>query len=112
MVHRWWRIRLIYLAGVLAGSLSVAITDPGVYLAGASGGVYALITAHLVNVIFNWSEMMFPASRLITFLAFAGLDIGMAVYYRYVGEETKVNFNIFLFYIFIFKHFRLVILAT
>ena len=25
MVHRWWRIMLIYLTGVLAGSLTVAV---------------------------------------------------------------------------------------
>ena len=86
MVHRWWRILLIYIrfhsyfftlfevlmcvnkfsswpcldkclcfprkarisilpnfSGVVAGSLTVSITDPNSYLAGASGGVYALI---------------------------------------------------------------------
>ena len=63
MVHRWWRILLIYLSGVLAGSLAVSITDPTVYLAGASGGVYALITAHLANVVANWSEMEFAPLR-------------------------------------------------
>ena len=63
MVHRWWRILLIYLSGVLAGSLAVSITDPAVYLAGASGGVYALITAHLANVVANWSEMEFAPLR-------------------------------------------------
>ena len=25
LVHRWWRIMLIYLTGVLAGSLTVAV---------------------------------------------------------------------------------------
>jgi Rhomboid family. len=35
MVHRWWRVSLVYLTGVLAGSLAVSITDPGTYLAGA-----------------------------------------------------------------------------
>lgn len=44
---RWWRILLIYVCGVVAGSLCSAIVDPGVYLAGASGGVYAIIAAHL-----------------------------------------------------------------
>ena len=67
MVHRWWRVLLIYLTGVLAGSLAVSITDPLTYLAGASGGVYALITAHLANVISNWSQMAFAPLRLATF---------------------------------------------
>ena len=35
MVHRWWRVSLVYLTGVLSGSLAVSITDPGTYLAGA-----------------------------------------------------------------------------
>ena len=34
MVHRWWRILLIYFCGVIAGSLATSITDPKVYLAG------------------------------------------------------------------------------
>lgn len=84
MVHRWWRVLLIYLTGVLAGSLAVSITDPLTYLAGASGGVYALITAHLANVISNWSQMAFAPLRLATFFIVAGTDMGVAVYYRLV----------------------------
>ena len=63
------------------------------YLAGASGGVYALIAAHLANVIFNWGEMEFPALRLLAFLLLAGVDTGVAIYYRYVqGIDTKVSY--------------------
>lgn len=92
MVHRWWRILLIYVCGVTAGSLASSISDPQAYLAGASGGVYAIIAAHLANVIFNWSEMEFPALRLISLLLFAGVDTGVAVYYRYVQEEVPVSY--------------------
>ena len=52
------------MSGVAAGSLATSVTDPDVYLAGASGGVYALIAAHLANVIFNWGEMEFPGGQL------------------------------------------------
>ena len=90
LVHRWWRIALIYLTGVVAGSLTVAIADPHTFIAGASGGVYALITAHLANVIFNWSEMEFPALRLLSFIIIAGVDTGVAVYHRHVGRDLKV----------------------
>lgn len=51
MVHRWWRILIIYLAGVASGSLLTSIVDPEVYLAGASGGVYALLAAHIATII-------------------------------------------------------------
>lgn len=93
MVHRWWRVLLVYLTGVVAGSLTVSLTDEGSYLAGASGGVYALIAAHLANVISNWSEMEFAALRLLTFLTLGGVDIGVAVYYRYTGTSPgKVSY--------------------
>mgnify|MGYP002715475078 CR=1 FL=1 len=51
MVHKFWRVALVYLAGVVAGSLGASISDPYSFLAGASGGVYALIAGHLANVI-------------------------------------------------------------
>ena len=92
MVHRWWRIMLVYFTGVVAGSLATSISDPEAYLAGASGGVYAIIAAHLANVIFNWNEMEFPALRLMAFLLLAGIDTGIAVYYRYIEKDTKVGY--------------------
>ena len=93
MVHRWWRVLLIYLTGVLAGSLAVSITDPLTYLAGASGGVYALITAHLSNVISNWSQMAFAPLRLATFFIVAGTDVGVAVYYRYTLQYIHYTYH-------------------
>jgi len=44
---------MVYLSGVFAGSLWTNVFIPNVYLSGASGGVYALITAHLGTVIMN-----------------------------------------------------------
>ena len=80
------------MSGVAAGSLATSVTDPDVYLAGASGGVYAIIAAHLANVIFNWSEMEFAGLRLIAFLLLAGIDTGIAVYYRYIEVDTQVGY--------------------
>ena len=51
MVHKWWRVGIVYIAGVVAGSLASSITDPYSFLAGASGGVYALLAAHLASVV-------------------------------------------------------------
>jgi len=84
MVHGWWRVLLVYLAGVIAGSLGTSVSDPTVYLAGASGGVYAIITAHLASIFMNWSEMQFPLLNLAVFLILAVVDVGAAVYTRYV----------------------------
>lgn len=55
MVHSWWRVLIIYVAGVIAGSLGTSVVDPTVYLAGASGGVYALLLAHLASLILVFS---------------------------------------------------------
>lgn len=51
LVHCWWRVALVYTAGVVAGSMGTSITNPRIFLAGASGGVYALITAHIATII-------------------------------------------------------------
>lgn len=62
MVHRWWRILIIYVAGVLSGSLFTSIIDPDVYLAGASGGVYSLLAAHIATIIMVRQRI--PTSRI------------------------------------------------
>lgn len=51
MVHKWWRVLIVYLAGVVAGSVATSVVDPTVKLAGASGGVYSLVTAHIASII-------------------------------------------------------------
>lgn len=51
LVHSWWRVSLVYVAGVAAGSLGSSLVLPHKYLCGASSGVYALITAHIATII-------------------------------------------------------------
>ena len=80
---------MIYLAGVMAGSLTVAIAKPHVSLVGASGGVYALIGAHLANVILNWREMNNLGFRLWLILVEV-VRTGVAVYYS-IYYPTKVS---------------------
>ena len=57
IVHGPLRIGLIYLSGVISGGLLTSISDPGEFLAGASGGVYALMLAILPTIVMNWREM-------------------------------------------------------
>lgn len=88
MVHKWWRVLIIYIAGVVAGSLGTSVSDPTVYLAGASGGVYALITAHVATILMNWSQMEFAVLQLLVFLIVTVVDISQAIYNRYVLETN------------------------
>ncbi|KAJ8675416.1 hypothetical protein QAD02_011202 [Eretmocerus hayati] len=87
MVHKWWRVLIIYFAGVVAGSLGTSVSDPSVFLAGASGGVYALITAHVATILMNWSQMEFAVLQLLVFIVVSSVDVGQAVYNRYVIEK-------------------------
>lgn len=48
-----------------AGSLGTSVFDTDVCLVGASGGVYALLAAHLANVLLNYNNMEFGIVRLI-----------------------------------------------
>ncbi|CAG0881606.1 unnamed protein product [Darwinula stevensoni] len=91
MVHGSLRIAAIYMAGVLAGSLGTSVMDPGVYLVGASGGVYALLAAHLANVLLNYHHMHCGVVRLLGVFAIASADVGFAVYNRYAGGGDGVG---------------------
>lgn len=88
LVHQW-RVIIVYIMGIIAGSLAVSVTDPLVFLAGASGGVYALIAAHLANLVVNWAEMEFAICRLIFVVAMVSIDVAVALYNRYGNPEAS-----------------------
>jgi rhomboid-related protein 1/2/3 len=107
LVHKFWRVGIVYILGVFAGSLAHSVFDPYVYLVGASGGCYALIGAHFATIIMNWEEMQhewlknpitfFSSAcfRLIILTFLAGGDTGLAIYNRYGPDATtaaKVGF--------------------
>ncbi|XP_076310078.1 rhomboid serine protease stem cell tumor isoform X2 [Tachypleus tridentatus] len=87
MVHGSLRIGTVYMAGVLAGSLGTSVFDTDVYLVGASGGVYALLAAHLSNVLLNYNQMEFGLVRLAGIFIIASADVGFAIYDRYAAEQ-------------------------
>ena len=51
-----FKVCIVYMSGVIAGSIGQSLTEPEIYVAGCSGGVYALIAAHLSTVVLNWNE--------------------------------------------------------
>jgi rhomboid-related protein 1/2/3 len=73
--HGWWRVTLVYLSGVLAGSVGASLFAPTVTFGGASGGVFALLTAHIASIILNWKEMKHPFINLFFFLAYFLTDL-------------------------------------
>ncbi|KAK5615792.1 Rhomboid- protein 2 [Crenichthys baileyi] len=51
LVHKGFEVGMVYMAGVLAGSLASSIFDPLSALVGASGGVYALMGGYFMNAV-------------------------------------------------------------
>uniref|UniRef100_A0A8R1HL10 rhomboid protease n=1 Tax=Caenorhabditis japonica TaxID=281687 RepID=A0A8R1HL10_CAEJA len=103
VVHKIWRIGPIYLLAVTSGALLQYAVDPRTLLVGASAGVYALIFAHVANVILarflsdlsqshqfmfqNWHEMPFRWIRVLLLSLFISLDFGGAVHRRFFTDQ-------------------------
>lgn len=83
MVHKFNPIFIIYFGGIFGGALGNSLADPHSYLAGASGGCYALIAAHLSNLIINWNEVRGACCKLVTLVAFTATDFGIAIHERH-----------------------------
>ncbi|XP_062135031.1 protein rhomboid [Drosophila sulfurigaster albostrigata] len=82
LLHGSGRTAVVYLAGVLAGSLGTSVVDSTVYLVGASGGVYALLAAQLANVLLNFGHMRHGLAQLLAVIIFVSCDLGYTLYCR------------------------------
>ncbi|KAF3839399.1 hypothetical protein F7725_018116 [Dissostichus mawsoni] len=93
LVHKGFEVGMIYMAGVLAGSLASSIFDPLSALVGASGGVYALIGGYFMNAVVNFREMipLLGIFRILAIVIFVGTDFGFAFYRRFVTHEDGLN---------------------
>jgi len=85
IVHGSLSVAVIYIVGILSGSLATSLTDPEVFLAGSSGGVYALMLAHFPTLILNYKEMKSIVEWLVPVLVFVVgiVDLAIAVTARY-----------------------------
>ena len=94
IVHCWWRVSLVYLSGVIAGSMGTSLVNPTTYLAGASGGVYALLTAHVATIIMNFKEMgaVNATAQLFVFLVFIITDIGTSIDRHFNDPTDSVGY--------------------
>uniref|UniRef100_A0A8C8ZXE2 Rhomboid-related protein 2 n=1 Tax=Prolemur simus TaxID=1328070 RepID=A0A8C8ZXE2_PROSS len=83
MVHKGLRVGLVYLAGVIAGSLASSIFDPLKSLVGASGGVYALMGGYFMNVLVVRTLEMKSWGFIRVFFLLVASDMGFALYRRF-----------------------------
>lgn len=98
------QVLTVYMSGVAAGSLGTSLTDSSTYLAGASGGVYALIAAHLATMTLNWREdnnlrikkvvrkPLTKIIRIVFILLLTAHDVCFAVYVRFYDPDNRTGF--------------------
>jgi membrane associated rhomboid family serine protease len=77
----------LFIINWISGSVTASIFDPHVRLAGASGPAYALMSAHLANVILHHASMSRPFLRLTGLLLVASAEVGLGIYRRYAPPE-------------------------
>lgn len=82
MVHRWWRLLLLYVAGVLAGSLAASMFDPKVSLCFLGLFFFLswflfilyILDAMVSQSVLPWSfPLMFNMFLFISFLLFTSM---------------------------------------
>ncbi|XP_055612378.1 rhomboid-related protein 2-like [Uranotaenia lowii] len=91
VVHFWWRVALVYFAGVLAGSMGSSIYQPRLFLAGASGGVYALLAAHLASIVLNWKQMEYAVVQLFVIFVLCVFDVGSSIHNSLLDPLDRVS---------------------
>jgi rhomboid-related protein 1/2/3 len=97
LVHKWYRVSIIYISGVIAGSVAHSIISKENRLAGASAGVYALLSAHIANIILNWKEMKSVVIQLIAISLLSLLDFMMFLHNNDTNLKNPVGYTAHLF---------------
>ncbi|KRY91629.1 Protein rhomboid [Trichinella pseudospiralis] len=87
IVHGRKAVAIVYMAGVLAGSMAMSIYDSEVCLVGASGGVYALMAAHISNLFLNFSCLECRTLRIFSIILVALTDIGFSIWNRFQASN-------------------------
>nr|CDS27776.1 stem cell tumor [Hymenolepis microstoma] len=111
-VHGSWRMAVLYLSGVLAGSLAASVWDSTTVAVGASGGVFAVTGAYFALSVVNWEELKHDhyalltassvkdkivafiasgISRIFAILLFSGIDLGISFYERYGLPDAPLH---------------------
>lgn len=77
------RTSLVYLGGVVGGSLGTSMLEPELYVMGASGGVYALLISQLANILLNFKALPYKLHRAVAVAVLALADIVASLYHYF-----------------------------
>jgi rhomboid-related protein 1/2/3 len=87
-----FRIMMLYLMGIIAGSLGASVFDSESNLVGASGAVYTIIGAWTAELIQNFDTMKYKWIQLGSIVSLSALDLGSQVYKRYNSDGENTSF--------------------
>ncbi|XP_046362221.2 rhomboid-related protein 2-like [Haliotis rufescens] len=105
IVFSFWRIAILYIIGVMSGSLLHSISDHKTSLVGGSGGTYCILAAHFGAMIYNWKELKkaddspmkrifcHPLFRMVVIVLLGIIQISLALYRRFFADDI-VNMGI------------------
>jgi membrane associated rhomboid family serine protease len=87
-----FRVCMLYLMGVIAGSLGASVFDPDSNVVGASGAVYTIIGAWTAELIQNFDTMKYKWVQLGSIVSLSALDLGSQIYKRYNSDGESTSF--------------------
>ncbi|XP_059155486.1 rhomboid-related protein 2-like [Physella acuta] len=107
IMFSWWRMAVLWILGVIAGSLGHSLTDHYEGLAGAAGGAYAIMAAHCFVLIQERSRLNVDLTdskakrilcslplRVCFMLLILIPQIALAVYRRWFLEPIHLKIGI------------------
>lgn len=107
MTYSWWRVTIVYVVGVIIGSLGQSVFDHDVGLVGAAGGAYALLGGHVIALFQNRKQLNTNQAegrkkhilcsvvfRLVVIFIIMSTQISLAVYRRWYLDDVGVKIGI------------------
>jgi rhomboid-related protein 1/2/3 len=92
MMNGSWNMCLLYMVGIVSGSLGSSVFDPQANVVGASAAVYTIIGAWTAELLQNWDTMQYKWPRMLGTVILTSLDLGFQVtkYYKAkANDETE-----------------------
>ncbi|CAN7985423.1 unnamed protein product [Ixodes pacificus] len=80
-IHSAWKIPFIYFLGSLMTALT-GFLSKSPFMVGASGAIYAVLWAHVADVVFNYGQFKNNVPRIVIVATFTAIDYYGALRWR------------------------------
>jgi len=87
-------VLLVYLGGVLSGSLAASCFPDGSLMVGASSGIYSLLMSHVPHIVMNFQSISYRCYRIV-FVGFLSIsDIIFSIHHCVINQNTEPKIHI------------------